>query len=133
MRSALLILLTAADVDPDRLQSGNTVPDDGAGDANGGSTAVSRRTARWRRRQHHRCRRSRPSSARLMQQLVVYFEYDEAEILPEFNALLQAHGQFLARNPNIAAPARGPRRRARQPRVQHRPRRAPLRRPCAAC
>ena len=37
---------------------------------------------------------------RLMQQLVVYFDYDEAEILPEFNALLQAHGQFLARNPN---------------------------------
>ena len=35
-----------------------------------------------------------------MQQLVVYFEYDEADILPEFNALLQAHGQFLAQNPN---------------------------------
>jgi peptidoglycan-associated lipoprotein len=38
--------------------------------------------------------------ARLMQQLVVYFDYDAAEIRPEFNALLQAHGQFLAQNPN---------------------------------
>jgi len=36
--------------------------------------------------------------ARLMQQLVVYFDYDQAEIRPEFNALLQAHGQYLAMN-----------------------------------
>jgi peptidoglycan-associated lipoprotein len=38
--------------------------------------------------------------ARLMQQLVVYFDYDQAEIRPEFNALLQAHGQYLAQNAN---------------------------------
>jgi peptidoglycan-associated lipoprotein len=38
---------------------------------------------------------------RLMQQLVVYFDYDQAEIRPEFNAMLAAHGQYLARNPNV--------------------------------
>jgi peptidoglycan-associated lipoprotein len=38
---------------------------------------------------------------RLMEQLVVYFDYDQAEIRPEFNAMLAAHGQYLARNPNI--------------------------------
>jgi peptidoglycan-associated lipoprotein len=38
---------------------------------------------------------------RLMQQLVVYFDYDQAEIKPEYNALLAAHGQYLARNPNV--------------------------------
>ena len=38
---------------------------------------------------------------RLLSQLVVYFDYDEAEILPEFNALLQAHGRNLAANPNM--------------------------------
>jgi peptidoglycan-associated lipoprotein len=37
---------------------------------------------------------------RLLQNLVVYFDYDQAEIRPEFNALLQAHGQNLATNPN---------------------------------
>ncbi len=37
---------------------------------------------------------------RLLQNLVVYFDYDQADIRPEFNALLQAHGQFLASNPN---------------------------------
>jgi peptidoglycan-associated lipoprotein len=37
---------------------------------------------------------------RLLQNLVVYFDYDQAEIRPEFNALLQAHGQNLASNPN---------------------------------
>jgi peptidoglycan-associated lipoprotein len=37
---------------------------------------------------------------RLLQNLVVYFDYDQAEIRPEFNELLQAHGQNLATNPN---------------------------------
>ena len=36
--------------------------------------------------------------AKLLQTLVVYFDYDQAEIRPEFNELLQAHGQFLAKN-----------------------------------
>jgi len=37
---------------------------------------------------------------RLMQQLVVYFDYDQADIKPEFNQMLEAHGRFLAMNPN---------------------------------
>jgi peptidoglycan-associated lipoprotein len=36
----------------------------------------------------------------LMQQLVVYFDYDQADIRPEFNAMLEAHGRFLASNTN---------------------------------
>ena len=125
MRSAFLILLTAAALTLTACNRGNTVPEDGGpsmrtgedggfstdqqGDGGGNITETPLEA----------------EQRRLMQQLVVYFEYDEAEILPEFNALLQAHGQFLARNPNFAAQARRPRRRARQPRVQHRPRRAP--------
>jgi peptidoglycan-associated lipoprotein len=100
MRSSLLILLTAATLTLTACNRGNTVPDDTtATDANGadggfstdrqggdgGSITESPLEAEQRR---------------LMQQLVVYFDYDEADILPEFNALLQAHGQFLARNPN---------------------------------
>ncbi len=38
---------------------------------------------------------------RLLGQLVVYFDYDQADIKPEFNALLQAHGRNLAANPNM--------------------------------
>jgi peptidoglycan-associated lipoprotein len=93
-------LLTAATLTLTACNRGNTVPDDTtATDANGadggfstdrqggdgGSITESPLEAEQRR---------------LMQQLVVYFDYDEADILPEFNALLQAHGQFLARNPN---------------------------------
>jgi peptidoglycan-associated lipoprotein len=37
---------------------------------------------------------------RLLEQLIVYFEFDRADIRPEFNALLAAHGQYLASNPN---------------------------------
>jgi peptidoglycan-associated lipoprotein len=36
----------------------------------------------------------------LLSQLVVYFDYDKNEIRPEFNQLLEAHGQFLATHPN---------------------------------
>jgi peptidoglycan-associated lipoprotein len=38
--------------------------------------------------------------ARLRQQLVVYFDYDQADIRPEFSALVAAHGQYLAQNAN---------------------------------
>jgi peptidoglycan-associated lipoprotein len=38
--------------------------------------------------------------ARLRQQLVVYFDYNQADIRPEFSALVAAHGQYLAQNAN---------------------------------
>ena len=34
----------------------------------------------------------------LMKTLVVYFDYDQVEIKPEFNEMLAAHGQYLAMN-----------------------------------
>ena len=125
MRSSLLILLTAATLTVAGCNKGNTLPDAGAADANGGSDSGFSTNSNAGGGGGITVSPLEAERARLMQQLVVYFEYDEAEILPEFNALLQAHGQFLAQNPNIAASARRPRRRARQPRVQHRPRRAP--------
>jgi peptidoglycan-associated lipoprotein len=36
--------------------------------------------------------------AELLKTLVVYFDYDQAEIKPEFNDLLAAHGKYLAGN-----------------------------------
>lgn len=36
---------------------------------------------------------------RLLDDLVVYFEFDRAEIRSDFNAMLAAHGQYLASNP----------------------------------
>jgi peptidoglycan-associated lipoprotein len=39
--------------------------------------------------------------AELMKQLVVYFDFDQAEIKPEFNAMLAAHGQYLAKNASV--------------------------------
>jgi len=100
MKSSLLILLAAATLSVVACNRGNTVPDDtglGAGAVgpddgastrgqnDGGGISVSPLEA---------------ERQRLMSQLVVYFDYDTADILPEFNALLQAHGQFLAQSPN---------------------------------
>ena len=101
MRSAFLILLTAVTLTLTACGRDRTVPDDtGATDAatdtdssvstdrggGGGDISVSALDAQTRA---------------LLGQLVVYFDYDEAEILPEFNALLQAHGRNLAANPNM--------------------------------
>ena len=36
------------------------------------------------------------AQARLLQTLVIYFDYDQAEIKPEFTQVVQAHGQKLA-------------------------------------
>ena len=53
------------------------------GNSGGGNIAVSPLEAR---------------QAELLKTLVVYFDYDQAEIKPEFNDMLAAHGQFLAKN-----------------------------------
>jgi peptidoglycan-associated lipoprotein len=44
---------------------------------------------------------------RLMDQLVVYFDYDQVEIRQEFNAMLAAHGQYLASNPRAGVRLEG--------------------------
>src|SRR5690606_4197965 len=38
----------------------------------------------------------------LLDRLVVYFDYDQAEISPEFNQMLAAHGRYLAQNPRAS-------------------------------
>ncbi len=41
-------------------------------------------------------------SARLLDNLVVYFEFDRSEIRSDFNDILIAHGQYLASNPRAS-------------------------------
>ena len=36
----------------------------------------------------------------LLDQLIVYFEYDQSDVLPQFNDVLAAHGRYLSSNPN---------------------------------
>lgn len=43
----------------------------------------------------------------LLDRLVVYFQYDQAEIQPEFNAMLAAHGRYLAQNPRASVRLEG--------------------------
>lgn len=40
-----------------------------------------------------------PRDARLLENLVVYFDYDQADIRSDFNSMLTAHGRYLAGNP----------------------------------
>ncbi len=69
---------------------------------------------------------------RLLQNLVVYFDYDQAEIRPEFNALLQAHGQNLAMNPNAQIGSKGTRTSAAAASTTSASASA-ARKPCGAC
>ena len=43
----------------------------------------------------------------LLGQLIVYFQFDQSEIDPEFNALLAAHGEYLATTANASVRLEG--------------------------
>ena len=100
MRNALLILLTALALTLTACGRNRNQPDDSAAtdvgsgadgaltDRTGGAGAITESAldAETRRR---------------LSELVIYFDYDEADIKPEFNAMLQAHGRNLAANPNM--------------------------------
>ncbi len=45
--------------------------------------------------------------AELMQNIVVYFEFDQSDILPEFNDMLAAHADFLTRNQSASVRLEG--------------------------
>ena len=100
MKKSLLILLTAAAaLCVAACNRGNTLPED-AGAANSGVGGSGASTSGSGGGGGIVESPLEAEQRRLMQQLVVYFDYDTADILPQFNALLQAHGQFLARTPN---------------------------------
>jgi peptidoglycan-associated lipoprotein len=98
MKSPVLMLLTvgalglaACRPDPLPTDSSPTAVDPGAstsplGGGGGSGSAISAAQA---------------EQERLLRLLVVYFDYDQADIRPEFNAQLQAHGQRLAQNPTL--------------------------------
>jgi peptidoglycan-associated lipoprotein len=100
MKRSFLVLLVAATVTLAGCNRGNTLPDEG-GFANGGADGGGFSTSSPGEGGGIAVSPLEAERARLMQQLVVYFDYDQAEVRPEFNALLQAHGQYLAQNPNV--------------------------------
>jgi peptidoglycan-associated lipoprotein len=100
MKSSVLMLLTVSAFGLAACNRGNTLPEEanGVGPDPGATTSGLR---------------DGPSSGssisaaeaerqRLMSLLVVYFDYDQADIRPEFTAQLQAHGQFLAQSANAS-------------------------------
>ena len=100
MKSSFLIFVAAAVLSVAGCNRSNTLPDESAGPANDGGFDDSTTARGQSNGGGVTVSPLEAERARLMQQLVVYFDYDTADILPEFNALLQAHGQFLAQNPN---------------------------------
>ena len=99
MRNAFLVLLTAATLSLAACKSDPVVPADtgptetsaGSGVSTeriggGGGVGVSTLSAPDRE---------------LVRTLVIYFDYDQADIRPEFNELLAAHGRQLVANPNM--------------------------------
>jgi len=44
---------------------------------------------------------------RLLDQYVVYFDFDRSDIRPDFNEMLAAHGSYLASNPNVSVRLEG--------------------------
>jgi peptidoglycan-associated lipoprotein len=100
MRSLFLMLLTAVALSSTACRNQPTQADD-AGATDAGAVSDSATTDSSGGRGAITESPLEAEQRRLLSQLVVYFDYDEAEILPEFNALLQAHGRNLAANPNM--------------------------------
>ena len=100
MKSSLLILLTAATLSVAACNRSNTLPEDANAGADGAGADSGFSTNNQGGGGDISVSPLEAERQRLMQELVVYFDYDTADILPEFNALLAAHGQFLAQNPN---------------------------------
>jgi peptidoglycan-associated lipoprotein len=101
MKSSYLILLTAAIFSLAACNRSNTLPD-AADDAAGGGFGDDRvSTSGGGVEQGIGVSPLEAERERLMQQLVVYFDYDQAEIKPEYTALLAAHGAYLARSANV--------------------------------
>lgn len=48
-----------------------------------------------------------PGDMDLIENLVLYFEFDSSEIRSEFNAMLAAHGRYLASDPNASVRLEG--------------------------
>jgi peptidoglycan-associated lipoprotein len=100
MRSAFVILLTTAALSLTACGNRNTLPDDSGATDTGAAVDSGVSTDRSSGNGNIAVSPLEQERIRLLSQLVVYFDYDEAEILPEFNALLEAHGRDLAQNPN---------------------------------
>jgi peptidoglycan-associated lipoprotein len=98
MKISLKIMLAVTALVLAACHKGETLPDAGAETVSNGDLGAS--TAGSGNGSGIQVSELEAQRARLMQQLVVYFDYDGAEIRPEFNALLQAHGQYLASNAN---------------------------------
>jgi peptidoglycan-associated lipoprotein len=101
MRSLVAIVLTVTTLFVAGCNRGNTLPDDANAGANSGGFDSGAQTSGQNSGGGITESPLEAEQRRLMSQLVVYFDYDTADILPEFNALLAAHGQNLARSQNV--------------------------------
>jgi peptidoglycan-associated lipoprotein len=75
---------------------GDTLPDSGATLEGGGSSTGGPSTTGQGTGSGITGSPLEQERARLLQTLVIYFDYDQAEIKPEFTQVVQAHGQKLA-------------------------------------
>jgi peptidoglycan-associated lipoprotein len=98
MKSSLVVLMAAATLALAGCNKSNTLPDETAGAGSGGFGDGGASTVGSGDGSGIGVSALDAETARLMQQLVVYFDYDQADIKPEFNSLLSAHGQYLSRN-----------------------------------
>jgi len=97
MKNVLWMVLAVAVLSVTACSKSNTR--DGAGSTNSGTTGQSSSsTAGAGSGGGIQMSELERQQAELLKTLVVYFDYDQAEIKPEFNALLAAHGKYLAGN-----------------------------------
>jgi len=98
MKSAFKVLLVASIFTITACHKGDTLPDAGVETVSSSDTGIS--TNAQGNDGGIQVSSLDAATQQMLRQLVVYFDYDQADIRPEFNALLQAHGRNLAMNAN---------------------------------
>lgn len=90
--------------------SGSRIPIGGAGDGSAGSGADGANgatTAGLGNGGQIGITAEEAARQRLMEDIVVYFDFDRSEIRAEFNQMLSAHADYLASNPNVSVRLEG--------------------------
>ncbi len=101
MKSSLIVVLVATAFATAACHKSTTLPDEntasqvGAGEGSGGASTSSQGSGSG-----IQVSPLEQQQEELRKQLVVYFDFDQAEIKPEFSAMLAAHGMYLASHPN---------------------------------
>ena len=101
MKSFLIVLISVAAIALGACKKSETLPEADSSTAVGADSGASTAGQGAGRGITGSALEGAGANSNLLQTLVIYFDFDQAEIKPEFTAVIQAHGQRLASSQSL--------------------------------